>query len=515
METIMKRLIIMPAVLVAVSLSVAAAPAAGNHIVGESPRCIVDGDTAAFDIAAHSEVVTALHLPGRFKSGMRTRGWHRDFRLKEEDRTLYIRPRGKRPGAVLTLHIETVDPSWQITLFVHSTDSPQKALKMCRFVSRDVVTAERERIAAATQKARTEARIELGAKRRAERRVRQIATARQQLLIGGELLPAIGEMRGNSGGVHVEIGRGVWVDGEFWTKFSIYNTDWRPYHLANVQVTNKNGWIVPVEDIEVDRLAAVPPDATGAPAGLIAAVLPGHRAEGIMRLPDVAYGVEPQAINFRGSTGPHMLLTIAEEPVWIYVPKRQEEIEREKREKAARGWLSLQAQGLAGFLWLANPLETEKLDATSVIGLGVRFTYSVMSFLFFEAAAVGARSGESRFADVMFDGVQGDLLRSAKLGRMQGGFLMYFSDSSYRPFIRAGLGLQGASHTAELEVGGVRMPGPEVGFELNPLWFFGAGVDMRLGSHIVAGVGLSIEQLVGSSSRSIEAGVHLGYSWKP
>jgi hypothetical protein len=113
-----------------------------------------------------------------------------------------------------------------------------------------------------------------------------------------------------------------------------------------------------------------------------------------------------------------------------------------------------------------------------------------------------------------FNGQQGDLLRSAKLGRVSFGGALRLSSGRYIPVLRLGLGLQGASHTAEMEVGGVRMAGPEVEFEFNPLWFFGAGMDTRLGSHLVAGVGLLVEQLVGSSSRSLEAGVHLGYSWK-
>jgi hypothetical protein len=203
------------------------------------------------------------------------------------------------------------------------------------------------------------------------------------------------------------------------------------------------------------------------------------------------------------------------------VPKSRAQIEEERlekeekaRERAAKGRGSLHVQAMFGGIWLANPQDKD-LDATSVKGLGARVTCGINRHVAFEADVVGASSGESRFEGVDFNGQQGDFFRSTKLGRVTLGGVLRMGMRRYIPVARVGLGLKGASHNAELEVGGVRMAGPEVGFELNPLWFFGAGVDTRLGSHIVAGVGLSVEQLVGSSSRSLEAGVHLGYSWKP
>jgi hypothetical protein len=90
----------------------------------------------------------------------------------------------------------------------------------------------------------------------------------------------------------------------------------------------------------------------------------------------------------------------------------------------------------------------------------------------------------------------------------------------YIPVVRVGLGLQGASHNAEFEVGGVRMAGPDVGFEVDGLLTFGSGIDVRLGGSFVAGIGVSavlVAKNLGENgvAGSIEAGVHLGYSWKP
>jgi hypothetical protein len=61
-----------------------------------------------------------------------------------------------------------------------------------------------------------------------------------------------------------------------------------------------------------------------------------------------------------------------------------------------------------------------------------------------------------------------------------------------------------------MEVGGQRTAGPDVGFEVDFLWYFGAGVDVRLGESFVAGAGISGIGGCYSDSRSLEAGIHLG-----
>jgi hypothetical protein len=59
------------------------------------------------------------------------------------------------------------------------------------------------------------------------------------------------------------------------------------------------------------------------------------------------------------------------------------------------------------------------------------------------------------------------------------------------------------------------MAGPDVGFDMDFLWYFGAGVDVRLGESLMVGFGITGNKPVESPGRAIEAGVHLGYSWKP
>jgi hypothetical protein len=150
--------------------------------------------------------------------------------------------------------------------------------------------------------------------------------------------------------------------------------------------------------------------------------------------------------------------------------------------------------------------------------LGVRVAYHMYEPLSIEFDIVGASSGEARFTDEQYNGQQGDLLRSAKLGRVSLGGVLRLTRSRtarYVPVARLGLGLQGASHTAELEVDGVRMAGPEVEFEISGFWSLGTGLDIRLGDHFLAGFTASYAQTIGSQTRSLEAGIHLGYSWNP
>ncbi|MDH5640370.1 MAG: hypothetical protein OEY28_03675 [Nitrospira sp.] len=61
---------------------------------------------------------------------------------------------------------------------------------------------------------------------------------------------------------------------------------------------------------------------------------------------------------------------------------------------------------------------------------------------------------------------------------------------------------------------GSRVPGPEVEFEWTTLLNFGGGLDIRLGDHFIAGLALSVMS-EGAKPRSIDAGFHLGYIWKP
>ena len=66
-----------------------------------------------------------------------------------------------------------------------------------------------------------------------------------------------------------------------------------------------------------------------------------------------------------------------------------------------------------------------------------------------------------------------------------------------------------------MEIGGVRMPGPDVGFQFDATLYFGGGLDIRLGDQFLAGFSATFDRSMDGGSRSLVAGAHLGYSWKP
>lgn len=184
------------------------------------------------------------------------------------------------------------------------------------------------------------------------------------------------------------------------------------------------------------------------------------------------------------------------------------------------GVVTLSFQGLYGVTWLANPLDEKASDATSVKGFGVRASFGFNRFLAVEGELIGASTGEARFEDVTYENMQGELTRRASLGRAQIGGVLRLGTETI-PTIRLGAGLQGASHDARLVAASGSVPGPETPFEVSTMLNFGAGLDVRLGEHVLAGLGVAVSRISGvfgaegTRTTTIEAGIHLGYFWRP
>lgn len=523
----MKFLALVIAVLCLLS-SAAWANVSQHQLVGRSVDCIVDRGMGMFDIAVNPEVLTALSFPGKVVAGKRLRYWQRDFTIRDENDLLIIRPHGMRRNATTNMVVTVANPPMKVVLFVFITDDPAEAMRACRFVARDAIEAEEQRLNARLEQKTAEIRAHADAEIERQtdeireqteaktldwKRMQQRIQARERLFADGELRSSVRAVTGDRGKVDLEIGRGVWIDGEFWTAFWIHNRGWRPYRLAHVQVTTANGSLVPINDIELDSPARPREES-------IAEVPSGERVAGFMRIPDVAVGSEPKAITFRGFSGREMLRATAEEPVWFYVPKRKEEIEKEQRDKAAQGMLSLHLEGVYGAIWLGDGTGLEQSAATSLKGLGVHMTYALTRMFAVEGEIIGATTGNATFDDILYSGMQGDLARSAILGRMQFGGVLRLGEKTYIPLLRMGVGLQGASHSGALTTATGDAPGPDIGFSFDALWHFGTGVDLRLSKHFVAGIGLSAVVVAKSLaavglSGSVEAGIHLGYAWPP
>lgn len=193
---------------------------------------------------------------------------------------------------------------------------------------------------------------------------------------------------------------------------------------------------------------------------------------------------------------------------------------RPPRPKPGEGLITLGLQGIAGAVWLANPVETDKLGATSTTGLALRVRYGFNRRVSFEGELAGARSGNAQFDGMMFEDQEGQIARSAALGRILVGGALHFGQK-YRPQIRAGLGFQGVSHNSRFTpTGGLERSGPEVDFEVAGLWMVGLGLDARLSRNWTAGLGASFVGVATSLGGegiegSFEGGLHLSYGWTP
>jgi hypothetical protein len=256
------------------------------------------------------------------------------------------------------------------------------------------------------------------------------------------------------------------------------------------------------------------------PEGLVGRLAPGQRAQAaiiVERFKDIS---GPMTVVLQEHGGERKVMAVLDH--WTAVPMQTHhtvqmmELRPVEPPDPERGKTSLHLQGVYGAIWLGDGAGLDKSDATSVTGLGVRAQYAFNRWLAVEGEALGASTGDSQFRGVTYDGMQGDLRRSASLGRVQFGGVLRLGEGPYILPLRLGVGLQGASHSGTLATATGDVPGPE-SFEWTALFSFGTGLDVRLGP-FRAGIACSVMNPWGDydlSRRSIEAGLHFGYAWKP
>jgi hypothetical protein len=240
--------------------------------------------------------------------------------------------------------------------------------------------------------------------------------------------------------------------------------------------------------------------------------------------------IAPLRIVFRRAGGVPIVAKVPRwslAPVEPLTPEEMQEIMREREERIAAAKraqrdreLSKQTQigvhGLYGAIWLDDGLPmTEDTDATSLAGGGVKVTKGVIPMnkgrtpmLAFEADLAIALSGTASFSDVVIDGMEGELQRSAKLVRVQiGGALRFGYPIS--AMVRLGVGGQGVSQDSELETAGGSVPVLDSSFEVTETLYVGGGVDLRFGRGFIAGLAMTLNNSGGR--RSLEGSLHLTY----
>lgn len=182
------------------------------------------------------------------------------------------------------------------------------------------------------------------------------------------------------------------------------------------------------------------------------------------------------------------------------------------------GLVTLSLQGIAGAVWLANPVDPTQLGATSTAGLALKVRYGFNTRWSFETELAGARSGSTSWDGMMYENQEGEISRDATLGRVLLGGLLHFGDK-YRPIFRLGVGFQGVSHGSRfVPATGAERDGPGDGFAVDGLWTVGLGFEARLGRNWTFGLGANFVSVASDKSglsSSVEGGLNLSYGWIP
>lgn len=503
-------------VVLGASLVPGAAWASGSHpaLGDRSYSCGVDQEVATFALPVPPDRQAAFRFTGMEIRRVDAQHGYEYFRFRVEDDAVLVNPLGSEPDATLSLFVVTAQPTRHLNLLIYTADKPDHAIETCQFRDWMVISDFEEARSWRFGQVRQRLFMDSAAREPSERMFE----------------PAVRDMTGPRGQVQVALGRGAWIDGEFWTTFIIHNHDWRPYRLHGVQLMDRYGFIMSLRDVALDS-PAMPMDIADRRPGdddalrnrYIAMVPPGQSARGFVRLPNVDRLMEPSAIMFGGFTGPRMLVAMAEEPVWIWVPKREDQLkqeleeerrrkEKEARNRAAHGIISLSLEALGGVAWLGDGLGLERTDATLMKGLGMRLTYNVNTWLAFQTSALGASTGEAYFPDIQYGGMQGELRRRAALGRVLLGARMHLREGTSRPALHVGLGVEGKSHDSRFKLADGATP-EESSLEFKVIQSFGIGLDAQLGPNLLAGFALSaVARGWGDELRALEAGIYLGYS---
>ncbi|GAB4566143.1 MAG: hypothetical protein Tsb0020_17550 [Haliangiales bacterium] len=252
-------------------------------------------------------------------------------------------------------------------------------------------------------------------------------------------------------------------------------------------------------------------------------VQPGEEVTGIARIPD---GVDiPNQGLAIALNGPKLLqplvaeathlasqITFEEELRRIRKREREEKERRLLREaREARGQQTiLTALARGGVYSVLTGIDgSEQLDATTTWAVGGRVNKGLAEPIAVEVEVVGGRTGGGEFDDIDWDGMTGDIERSASFGRVAIGAVLRLGDITI-PYLHVGAGVQLTSYTSTFTVNGVATEGPGDGFEYAGYVAGGGGIDYRVGGgNLIIGARATYIHMAGGE-RVIDAGVQLG-----
>lgn len=311
-------------------------------------------------------------------------------------------------------------------------------------------------------------------------------------------------------GRYASILHAPFMDKEQFLVFDIDNQTQRPFELDGVQLLVSRQQVITIDTVVLDK--------PGEPErGIHSIIPPQQSARGALRVPDSVKVDDVASLSVALSELSSAMPVIATATGrFVLTDLTEEEHQLRLRDREARGRITLQVQPVFGAMWLANPLDTTSaLDATSLAGLSIRAAYGFNRFLSLEGELAGVSSGNVQYTGMDYEGMRGELTRSARLARALIGGVVRMG-YRYVPMVRLGLGFQGIDNGSRFTPDtGSATDGPNAGFSADFFLSFGAGFEMRLGNHWNAGVGVVFARPFAGTSLSLETGLHLSYAWKP
>lgn len=290
----------------------------------------------------------------------------------------------------------------------------------------------------------------------------------------------------------------VAVQGDRYLKVTIDNQ-------TSSQVELKSVWIRESEHYG-EKVEFVAERGTRTTNDRIALVPPYEQVTGMVLVPkNMTSPLESLKVHFLGSTG--LPLMVANQIVELY-PMPEEE--RRRRRQARQ--LGLGVHVLGGGVWLPDGAGMGRLEMTSVTGLTVAFQKGYENGLALEIEATGGRTGEARFSSVTWEGEDGDIMRTASIGRLQAGGALRFGDK-YMTALRAGIGVQGVSYDSNFAGTSGTRTGPGNSFEIGFAVYVGGAFSARFNENWALGISGAFTEAFSVHARALEMGLHIRYGW--
>ena len=296
-----------------------------------------------------------------------------------------------------------------------------------------------------------------------------------------------------------------WIADHLAISVDIDNRQHRPYALAVIRVTDALG--NPLPSFMLD-----PTGLENATTGLIKTIPEGSQGKVTIAV-QVPPGVDADGLRLEIAEVGQPAVA-AEIPRYYLTPETQ-------KEKQRRLWaeqLVVSPRFSYGACWLADGLSgDDRLEATTCSNLGIGFTFPLFVAdrgrwsMALDFEAIGGWTGNASFEGVDIGGAEGELTRSAKLGRVAAHTVARLSGGPFVPYVRFGVGAQGANYDAQFSSGA----NPDASFDLTTFFTIGGGLQYRFGEHLTTGFDVAVVNSTDNSYRTLDVSLTLGYGWNP